>query len=86
MPTVRVEFYGLARLRAGREHLMVEAASVGEALAAADRACGNLHALCAGGLSAEYLLSIDGRQFHSNVHDPLARGSALLLMGADAGG
>jgi molybdopterin converting factor small subunit len=86
MPTVVVEFYGLARLRAGRAELRVEAATVGAALAAADAACPALRSRSDTGLSPEYRASVGGKHFTENSAEPLADGDALLLLGADAGG
>lgn len=83
---VRVEFYGLARLRAGRPVIAVEAATVGAALAAADAACPALKAHSHAGLSPEYRASIGGRYFTDDLGEPLAEGDSLLLFGADAGG
>jgi molybdopterin converting factor small subunit len=83
---VRVEFYGLARLRAGRSELAVEATTISAALAAADAACPALNARRSSGLSPEYRASIGGRYFTDDLGEPLADGDALLLFGADAGG
>lgn len=86
MPTVRVEFYGLARLRAGREELLVEATTVGDALAAADAACPELHAMRAARLSPEFLVSVGGRRFTRDTSESIPDGQPLLVLGADAGG
>jgi molybdopterin converting factor small subunit len=86
MPTVRVEFYGLARLRAGRAELLIEAATVGEALAAADAACPGLHTMRGGRLSLEYLVSVGGTRFTRDTRAPIPTGQPLLVLGADAGG
>jgi molybdopterin converting factor small subunit len=86
MPTVVLEFYGLARLRAGRAELRVEAATVGAALAAADAACPSLRSWNDSGLSPEYRVSLGGKYFTENLSEPLAEGESLLLLGADAGG
>jgi molybdopterin converting factor small subunit len=83
---VRLEFYGLARLRGGRTELQVDAATIGAALAAADAACPNLRVRSDSALSPEYRLSVGGRFFTDNLNEPLADGEALLILGADAGG
>ena len=83
---IRVEFYGLARLRAGRTGLLVAAATVDSALAAADAACPDLRSRCGTGLSREYRVSVGGRYFTDNPAEPLSDGDALLVLGADAGG
>lgn len=86
MPTVRVEFYGLARLRAERAEVLVAAATVGDALAAADAVCSGLRSRCDKALSPEYRLSIDGTHFTDDLSEPLAEGQSLIVLGADAGG
>ena len=86
MPLVVIEFYGLARLRAGRAELQLEAATIGTALAAADAACPGLRALGDNGLSPEYRLSVGGKFFTDKLAEPLHEGDALLILGADAGG
>lgn len=86
MPLIVVEFYGLARQRAGRAELQIEAATIGAALAATDAACPNLHALHDNRLSPEYRLSVGGKFFTENLSESLQEGDALLILGADAGG
>jgi molybdopterin converting factor small subunit len=86
VPRVGVEFYGLARLRAGRKELDVGAATLGEALAAADAGCPKLRALSEGRVSATYLVSVNGEQFTTDTRLALQGGDAVLIFGADAGG
>jgi len=86
MPTVAVEFYGLARLRTGRTVLRCTATTIGEALAAADVACPMLHARSDNSLSPEYRVSVGGKRFTEDLAEPLVEGDSLLLFGADAGG
>jgi molybdopterin converting factor small subunit len=86
MSRVRVEFYGLARLRAGRAELVVGAATVRDALAAAQAACPGLIVLRDTGLSPEFLVSVGGTRFTTDLDQPLADGDSLLILGADAGG
>ena len=83
---VRVEFYGLARLRAGRAELLVDASTIGSALASADAACPELRSRRDDGLSPEYRISVGGRSFTDNPAGPLADGDSILVLGADAGG
>lgn len=83
---IRVEFYGLARLRAGRADLVVNAGTIGAALAAADAACPDLRSRCDTGLSPEYRLSVGGRYFTDDLGERLTEGESLLVLGADAGG
>jgi molybdopterin converting factor small subunit len=86
--TVTVEFFGIPRLRAGRAELTVAAATVGEALAAVERACPELRGLVQpdGRIAPHYLLSLDGQQFVIGPGTQLAPGERLLLLSADAGG
>lgn len=83
---MRVEFYGLARLRAGRADLIVEAGTVQQALAAAQAACPGLRVLRDNRVSPEYLVSLGGTRFTTNLDEPLADGDTVLVFGADAGG
>jgi hypothetical protein len=85
---VTVEFYGIPRERAGRAELTVTADTVAEALAAIERACPGLRGLLRpdGGLAPQYLLSIDGQRFLTDVSQPVPAGARLLLLSADVGG
>jgi molybdopterin converting factor small subunit len=83
---VRIEFYGLARLRAGRGELHAVAETVGDALAAADAACPELRVLPEGKVSPHYLVSVGGRRFTAEPGEILADGDDVLVLGADAGG
>jgi molybdopterin converting factor small subunit len=86
LPRVRIEFYGLARLRAGRMGFEVVAATVGEALGAADTACPGLSCVRNGRLATEYLLSTGAGQFTPDLTTLLVEGDTVLVFGADAGG
>ena len=85
---VTIEFYGIPRQRAGRAELTVPAGTVTELLTSVERACPGLAGLrqMDGRLSPHYLLSIDGQQFVTDVHQALRPGERLLLLSADAGG
>jgi len=76
---VRLELYGIARLRAGRPALDVDAASVGEALEALRRACPGLD-------PGHLLLSLNGERFVSDPALRLAPGDTLVVLNAEAGG
>ncbi|MCI0701692.1 MAG: hypothetical protein L0241_11470 [Planctomycetia bacterium] len=86
VPRVKVEFYGLARLRAGRTEFWVEATTLGAALAAADAACANLRSVSDNALSPGYLVSLGGTRFTADLNEPLTEGTAILVLGADSGG
>jgi molybdopterin converting factor small subunit len=85
---VTVEFFGVPRQRAGRAELAVAARNVGEVLEAVERACPGLAGLRRpdGRLAGHYLLSIDGRQFVTDVRQEVRPGDRVLLLSADAGG
>jgi molybdopterin converting factor small subunit len=85
---VTVEFYGVPRQRAGRAELAVAAGTVAELLAAVEQTCPGLAGLRRpdGRLAAHYLLSIEGRQFVTDVRQELRPGDRVLLLSADAGG
>ncbi|MEZ6065640.1 MAG: MoaD/ThiS family protein [Planctomycetaceae bacterium] len=86
--TIRVEFYGIPRLRAKRPALDVEAETVREALQQTVQVLPGLADCCTpdGGLRSGYLLSIDGVRFISDVTQELRPGQTLLLLSRDAGG
>jgi hypothetical protein len=86
VPQVRIEFYGLARLRAGSAAFMVEASTVGEALAAVDAAFPGLNVVRSGCVSPYYLVALGGREFTADPTRRLAVGDSLVILGADAGG
>lgn len=86
--SVTVEFFGMARRRAGIERLQIDAATLGEALdRLADRLPrGSSEFLCEGRLATGYLASRNGLQFLSDRTAPLADGDSLLILSADVGG
>lgn len=86
MPTVRVELYGLARHRAGIAAITVTGTTVGQALAAVDQAYPTVQLLREGRVSPEYLVSVRGGRFTTDLSEALNEGDALVLLGADAGG
>jgi hypothetical protein len=85
---VTVEFYGVPRQRAGRAELAVPAATAGEALRGVLASCPQLAGLLRpdGRLAPQYLLSLDGGRFVTDLAEPLPPGARLLLLSADAGG
>jgi molybdopterin converting factor small subunit len=87
-PIVQVEFYGLARRRAGRPHLAVPAASVAEALRQIVATCPQLADVLESEhrLSSRFLLAKNGSRFLDNLDEPLVSGDSLVLLSADAGG
>ena len=85
---ISVEFFGVPRLLAGRAELAVAPGTVAAVLAAVERACPRLRELVeeSGRLAPEYLLSLDGQEFVTDLSRELAAGTRLLLLSADAGG
>lgn len=86
--SIRVEFYGIARQRAGVEFLEVDGATLGDVydqlhaqLPGFSTAC-----LADGKLRSGYLANINGRTFASARDTPLSTGDAVLFLSADAGG
>ena len=86
MGRIVVEFYGLARQRAGFAELAVGAGTVRGALDAVLAACPDLQVVRDDGVAPEYLLSLNGVRFTKDLDAVLADGDALLILGADAGG
>jgi molybdopterin converting factor small subunit len=88
LPTITIELFGIPRARAGRKKLVVSAATAGEALAAAVEDCPGLAEICRadGRLAPQYLLSLDGKRFVTDLSETLKAGDRLLLFSADAGG
>ena len=86
--TIRVELFGVARLRARTGAVVVNAATVGEALA---RLVDEFPALDGvvifnGALHPAYRLNLNGDRFVTDPRTRLNAGDALLLLAADVGG
>ena len=86
--SVLVEFFGVPRLRAERAELAVAPGTAAEVLAAVERACPRLRGLVerGGRLAPQYLLSLDGQEFVTDLSHEFPVGTRLLLLSADAGG
>jgi sulfur-carrier protein len=89
---IRVEFFGIARQRAGRAALDIElgddAPTLGRVLAAIGRDVPEFarDCLASGTLVSTLAANLDGRQFVSDPTTPIHDGQALLILSADAGG
>jgi molybdopterin converting factor small subunit len=85
---ITIELFGVARLRAGRVALDVEARSLGEAFRALGSACPALAPSVVEGdrLQPSYMVAVNGTQFTADPATPLAAGDVLVLLSADAGG
>jgi len=86
--SITVEFFGIARQRAGVAALQVEAASLRQALRELDAKCPALHGVCwdSNGLLPGYIANRGGERFVSDLDTPLAPGESLLILSTDAGG
>jgi len=85
---VRIELFGIARARAGRETLEVEARSLGDAIRALARECPGVvpEIVEDGRLTDGYLASLNGDRFVKDPTLKLATKDTLLILGAQAGG
>jgi sulfur-carrier protein len=85
---VRIELFGVPRLRAGRDAVDVEADDVASALVALASACPELAPAVVGpeGLSPAYQVALNGVQFTDDPATPVVDGDVLLIVSAQAGG
>lgn len=86
--TIRLEFFGIPRQRAGVKWLSVAADTLGEALQAACRELPRLAECQAanGDVAATCLANINGKQFTRDGRTPLRDGDEVLILSADVGG
>ena len=89
---IRVEFYGIARQRAGVGELVLDVPRGGlplaDVLAAVAQAAPQLDGswVSGGRLHASLAANIDGQRFVSDPATPIRDGQSLLILSADAGG
>ncbi len=89
---IHIEFYGVARLRA--ELAQVEIEDGGDVLTLQEvlvRLASQVPAFANacmqnGELRREYAINCDGQKFVKAPDSPIAKGSTLLILSADAGG
>jgi molybdopterin converting factor small subunit len=91
--SVRVEFFGLARQRAGIEHLAIALpegrATLADVLALVGQAAPQLAASdvwSANGLHPALAANLDGQRFVRDGQTLVCDGQSLLILSADAGG
>lgn len=86
--TIRLEFYGIVRSRAGTAALNVSATTLREALQQAVARCPALAEVCTldGRLRQGFLVNLNGCRFVREEQTPLSEGDVVLLLSADAGG
>lgn len=85
---ITIELFGVPRLRAGRDALDVEAATLGEAFKALASGCPALvpNVVEDGRLKPFYTVAVNGAIASADPATPLADGDVVLLLSADAGG
>lgn len=89
MPTnVDVEFYGMARQRAGVESIRVQAGTLREVLRSLGERLPGFAEDCLkdGRLKSGYLANVNGRAFTSDPTTPLSDGDCVLILSTDTGG
>jgi molybdopterin converting factor small subunit len=86
--SVRIEFYGIARQRAGVEFFEVEGKTLGEVFDRLQVELPEFSAACLkdGKLRSGFLANVNGQTFLSKRETPLNDGDAVLFLSADAGG
>ena len=86
--SITVEFFGIARQRAGTATVQVQAASVRQAIVELDAKYPALRGVCwdSNGLLPGYIANRGGERFISDLDTPLAPGDSLLILSTDAGG
>jgi molybdopterin converting factor small subunit len=83
---VRIELFGVPRMRAAKSELEISAASLGEAIAELDRVCPELEILERGTIAPRYLIAVNGRAFTRDPVLVLEDGDVLVIVSAQAGG
>ncbi|MBT6156832.1 MAG: MoaD/ThiS family protein [Planctomycetaceae bacterium] len=86
--SIRVEFYGIARQRAGVEFLELEGNTLGEVFDRLQTQLPEFSAACLkeGELLPGFLANVNGQTFSSKRDTPLNEGDDVLILSADAGG
>lgn len=86
--TIRVEFFGIPRARAGVPGTTARGAKLGEVLAELAGRFPELAAACLEGnrLRAEYAANLNGQSFVRDPETALAPGDSLLILSVDGGG
>ena len=89
---VRVEFYGIARQRAGTSQLALDVPPAGISLGAVFKGIASAlpgfagECVLDGRLLPSLAANLDGEQFVSDLTMPIRDGQCLLILSADAGG
>jgi molybdopterin converting factor small subunit len=88
---IRVEFFGIARQRAGRADLEVKSGGIPLQLQTVlsevvQQVPGLSELMQAGRLDASLAANLDGNQFVSDPETTIQDGQSLIILSADAGG
>lgn len=85
---MRIELFGIARVRAGTDAVEVKALTVEDSLRALAKACPQLvpEVINDGRLTVHFLASLNGELFVSDPDRTLRPEDTLLILGAQAGG
>ncbi|MFT4555565.1 MAG: molybdopterin converting factor small subunit [Planctomycetaceae bacterium] len=88
MPSIQVEFFGVARSRANVAAVTLDVVSLREVLSQLGEHFPSLADLCVedGELAPGWLLNLNGTTFTRDLSTPVKNGDNVLLIPADAGG
>lgn len=88
MPSIHVEFFGVARSRANVADVTLDGACLREVMTQVCEQFPSLAELCVdnGELAPGWLLNVNGTAFTRDLSTPLDDGDSVLLIPADAGG
>ncbi|MFT5325475.1 MAG: molybdopterin converting factor small subunit [Planctomycetaceae bacterium] len=88
MPSIQVEFFGVARSRANIAAITLDVVSLREVLSQLGEQFPALAELCVedGELAPGWLLNLNGTTFTRDLSTPVKNGDNVLLIPADAGG
>ena len=85
---MRFELFGIARARAGKEAVDLDAATLGASLRRLAEICPGLvpEIVAEGALTDGYLASLNGERFVNESETALRESDTVLILGAQAGG
>jgi molybdopterin converting factor small subunit len=86
--SIKVEFFGLPRERAGTAAMAVEGRQLSDVLRTLEARCPALALDCieSGRLRSGFAANLNGERFVTDPTTPLKSGDTLLILSADAGG